>query len=106
MPPFGTCFQSKVGSGYALRGGHARHSQAGYLSDHVHCGLACIALARAMPAPSGAVISFGLRLHGRNGGNNDMEGAAERRLSVGPAARTSLSHVTSTSFEFCRSAPR
>ncbi len=34
-----------------------------------------------------------------------MEGAAERKLSVGPAARTSLSLVTPALFEFCRSAP-
>jgi hypothetical protein len=47
--------------------------QAGCLPDQVHCGLACIALARPQ---KGAVISFGLRLHGRNGGNDDMEGAA------------------------------
>jgi hypothetical protein len=29
-----------------------------------------------------------LRLHVRNGGNNDMEGAAERTLSVGAETRT------------------
>ncbi len=29
-----------------------------------------------------------------------MEGAAERKLSVGPAARTSLWHARPTSFEF------
>jgi hypothetical protein len=40
-------------------------------------------------APPVAVISFGLGFHGRNGGNNDMEAAAERTLSVGPETRTS-----------------
>jgi hypothetical protein len=31
-----------------------------------------------------------------------MEGAAKRRLFVGPAARTSLPHVASTSFELSK----
>jgi len=34
-----------------------------------------------------------------------MEGAVERKLSVGRAARTSLSHSVPASFEFCRGAP-
>ena len=79
MPPFGTCFQSKVGPGYALQA-----ATAGYLPDQVHCGLDRIALARADARLRLPLISFGLGLHGRNGGNNDMEGAAERKLSVGP----------------------
>src|SRR6266851_5728945 len=59
-------------------------------------------------AGSRASVAFGQFRdypHGRNGGNNDMEGAAERKLSAGLAARTSLSRVTPTSFEFWRSAP-
>jgi hypothetical protein len=53
MPPFGTCFQSKVGARLRTSGGHARHSRAGYLPDQAHCGLACIALARADARPLG-----------------------------------------------------
>ena len=87
MPPFGTCFQSKVGPGYALQA--ATHCWARYLPAQGHCGLARIALARADARPPVVVISFGLGLHGRNGGNNDMEGAAARALSVGAETRTS-----------------
>jgi hypothetical protein len=36
--------------------------------------------------------------HGRNGGNNDMEGAAERALTVGAAAHTPLSLAEPASF--------
>lgn len=108
MPPFGTCFQSKVGPGYTLQTASQTASTAlsgGNLLNQVHCGLARIAFARADAPPPVAVISFGLGLYGRNGGNNDMEGAAARTLSVGPAARTSLWHVRPTSFEFRQSAP-
>ncbi len=34
-----------------------------------------------------------------------MEGAVAPKFTGGPAARSSLSHATPTSFEFCRSAP-
>jgi hypothetical protein len=51
MPPFGTCFQSKVGPGYALQAAHPRNCQAGYLTDQVHGGPARIALARADARP-------------------------------------------------------
>src|SRR5258705_8563613 len=104
LPPFGTCFRGNVGPGYALQA--AARSITGGLSagpGSLRSGPHCARSRRC--APPVAVISFGLRVHGRNGGNNDMEGPAERRLFVGPAARTSLPHVASTSFEFCRSAP-
>ena len=88
MPPFGTCFQSKVGPGYCTSGGHALlgalFAGPGSLWSGPH-------RARSRRcAPPVVVISFGLGLHGRNGGNNDMEGAAARTLSVGPETRTSL----------------
>lgn len=70
------------------------------MPDQVHCDLDRIALARADARLRLPLISFGLGLDGRNGGNNDMEGAARRKLSVGPAARISLWHVRPTSFEF------
>jgi len=50
MPPFGTCFQSKSGPATHFRQPR-RHSQAGYLPDQVHCGLACSTLARADAPP-------------------------------------------------------
>jgi hypothetical protein len=104
MPPFETCFQSKVGPGYALQA--ATHG----IVRRAICRTGFTAVWTASPrlrqcAPPVAVISFGLGLHGRNGGNNDMEGAAERKLSVVFAARTSLWHVRPTSFEFRQSAP-
>ena len=63
MPPFGTCFRSKVGPGYALQA--ATHG----ISDGLFAGPGSLRSGLHR-------VSFGLRLHGRNGGNDDMEGAA------------------------------
>jgi hypothetical protein len=88
MPPFGTCFQSKVGPGYALQA--ATHGLSGALFAGPGSVWSGPHRARSRRcAPPVVVISFGLRLHGRNGGNNDMEGAAGRTLSVGLWTRTS-----------------
>src|SRR5712672_4637374 len=88
MPPFGTCFQSKVGPGYALQA--ATHGLSGALFAGPGSVWSGPHRARSRRcAPPVVVISFGLRVHGRNGGNNDMEGAAGRTLSVGPWTRTS-----------------
>jgi hypothetical protein len=88
MPPFGTCFQSKVGPDYALQapctglsGGLFAGPGSLWSGPHRARSRRC--------APPVVVISFGLGLHGRNGGNNDMEGAAARTLSVGRETRTS-----------------
>jgi hypothetical protein len=54
MPPFGTCFQSKVGPGYTLQTASQTASTAlsgGNLLNQVHCGLARIAFARADAPP-------------------------------------------------------
>jgi len=88
MPPFGTCFQSKVGPGYALRA--ATHG----IVRRPICGPRVTVVWPASRrsrrcAPPVVVISFGLGLHGRNGGNNDMEGTVARTLSVGPETRMS-----------------
>jgi len=104
MPPFGTCFQSKVGPGYALQAAtHGLGRRAICRTRFTAVWTASRSLA-PMRAPV-AVISFGLGLHGRNRGNNDMEGAAERKLFDGNGARTSPPRVTSMSSECCRSAP-
>jgi hypothetical protein len=49
--------------------------------------------------------TFVLRTHGRNGGNNDVEGVAEPKVSKPTAARAPLSVVKPTSFGLCRNAP-
>ena len=104
MPPFGTCFQSKVGPGYALQAAtHGVVRRAICQARFTAVWTASRSLA-PMRAPV-AVISFGLGLHGRNRGNNDMEGAVERKLTGHLGARTSLPRGRPMSFEFPRSAP-
>jgi len=102
MPPFGTCFQSKVGPGYAFQG-HAWHRQAGHLTDQVHCGLAHIALARADARPRLPLF--------RSAWDFMAEMEATMTWKLLPSGRYLLAprharlHVRPTSFEFCRSAP-
>src|SRR6267154_2441420 len=50
MPPFGTCFQSKVGPGYALQAA-TRGIVGRILPAQVHRGLARLVLARADARP-------------------------------------------------------
>ena len=88
MPPFGTCFQGKVGPGYALQAATHGIVRRAICRPSVTVVWPVSRSLAPMRAPV-VVISFGLRLHGRNGGNNDMEGAAGRTLSVGPWTRTS-----------------
>ena len=88
MPPFGTCFQSKVDPATHFRR-DGRNCQAAYLPAPGSLWSGPLRARSRRCAPPVVVISFGLGLHGRNGGNNDMEGAAARTLSVGPETRTS-----------------
>jgi hypothetical protein len=87
MPPFGTCFQSKVGPGCALQAATHGIVRRPICRPRVWSGPHRARSRRC--APPVVVISFGLGLHGRNGGNNDMEGAVARTLSVSPQTRTS-----------------
>jgi hypothetical protein len=90
MPPFGTCFQSKVGSDYALQAAMHGIVRRAICRPRVTVVWPASRSLAPMRAPGCRYfISFGLGLHGRNGGNNDMEGAAARTLSVGRETRTS-----------------
>jgi hypothetical protein len=86
MPPFGTCFQSKVGPGYALQAATQGIAKRATRQTRFTAVWPSRSLA---PTRSRLPLFRSAWFHGRNGGNNDMEGAAERTLSVGPGTRTS-----------------
>ncbi len=103
MPPFGTCFQSKVGPGYALQAATHGIAKAGYLTEQVHCGLARIALARADARPRLPLFRSAWDFMAEMEATMTWKALPSGRYLLAPG-RARL-RVRPTSFEFSRSAP-
>jgi len=101
MPPFGTCFQSKVDPATYFR--RPRTELSGGLFAGPGCGLARIALARADARPRLPLFRSAWDFMAEMEATMTWKALPSGRYLLVP--RHARLHVRPTSFEFCRSAP-